>query len=689
MNLLRLCALSFLLTAAQAAGGEIVFDYSLAAGDWEVSSFEGAEVIYCLEGAVGFEEGQPNLPVVSRCFVIPQGTSITGASLDVLSEQVLLGRHDILPVRLVPLGRVPGPFVRDPLVYLSDDPFPAERVISVSTGERTGFRLGTAAFTPFRYSPLSGTLSVVTSARLVLTWESDPSAAVFALTPMQVASASRILQHVVRNPEDLEAFAPPLDSYRDGTVWVAVGSSALETALQPLVDHRNACGISAEYVTTEWIYANYAGWDTQEQIRNFLKDRFTNEGLVYALLVGDWGGTQRISSLRIGGDSLLLGETTDLYYSDLTRMWDGDGDHLYGENSDWVDYFADISVGRFSSDAVQHIQTMVDKTIEYETASPEGPWRTTALLCGAGLWPEVEPGGYWGSFVCDSIAERTPPPWVDLKLYETTAGHPVNQIELVNEGVSYVSAQGHGASSGVYWYFDPGNMFTNQNYTGMDNWGMFPVFHSMACNPGQLSVNGCSAERLMMWPYGGAIAVMYNSNYGWGTPPAMGPSEHLEVQFANMMFVFGIERIGDMQAGARDAFKAWGSIACQNWVLQENNMLGDPATLFVTHQTGIEGGAGPSAPGALLGPAVPNPGSGVFTMAWASSGAGACSFSIYDLSGRLVRRIEAYGAGESGVLQFDGLDQSGAALPPGCYSVVLRRGSSMASSRVIIVRERP
>jgi hypothetical protein len=684
-------AVALILAVSIPAGvsaGETVIDFHLADDGYSISTFEGAEVLSCAEGSTGFEEGLPNLPAISYCFAIPQGTTVTGAGIEVLAETSLGGFHDILPVRFTAIGAYPSPFSRNQQVYLSDESFPSDPVISVFTGTRTGFRLGSVTFTPFRYNPLSGRLAVITSARITMTWETDPTVPCFPLTATQVSTASELLGHVVRNPWDLASCSPPLHSARDEVVWVAVGSSELEETLQPLVDYRNSTGMAAEYVTTEWIYSNYTGYDTQEQIRNFLIDRYTNDGLVYVLLIGDWGETQRISSLRIGSDSLLLGETTDLYYSDLTRMWDGDGDHLYGENTDWVDYFADISAGRFSTDSPLHIATQVQKTIEYETIPPEGAWRTTALLCGAGLWPDVEPDGYWGSAICDSIAERTPADWTDLKLYETTAGHPTNQIELVNQGVSYVSAQGHGNSAGVYWLYEPGVMFTNQNYTGMDNWGMFPVFHSMACNPGQLSVNGCSAERLMMWPYGGAIAVMYNSNYGWGTPPAMGPSEHLELQFANMMFVEGIQRIGDMQAAAKDAFKAWGSIACQNWVLQENNMLGDPATVFIANQTGIGGGASPQPDGVFLGPATPNPCTGSFSMNWQLPQPGAFTFSLFDISGRLVSRIDAEGTSTgSGTLFFDGLDRSGAPLSAGCYLARLDCSSGTAVSRVMVLSD--
>jgi len=229
-------------------------------------------------------------------------------------------------------------------------------------------------------------------------------------------------------------------------------------------------------------------------------------------------------------------------------------------------------------------------------------------------------------------------------------------------------------------------MFTNGNYTGMDNLGMLTVFHSMACDPGQLSVYGCNAERLMMWPNGGAIAVMYNSDYGWGTPPAMGPSEWLEVHFADQMFVQSIPRIGDIQAAAKDAFRAAGGMTLQNWVLQENNMLGDPATVFITYQTGIEEGDAPGASAPALGPAFPNPCTGSFSLSWSLPVESGFSVGIYDLSGRLVRDAGSMQAsGVSGVLLVDGLADDGSPLSPGVYIVRLECQTGDASTRVVVL----
>ncbi len=675
-------AVSVCLSAlpAPASAGGTSFDFSLPAGGFEMVEYEGGDAI-CWPGASPcFPEGQPDLPAMARTFVIPQGASAVEASVEVISETRIDGRYDILPVRSVPLGSDPGPFLRDPGVYMGGTAFPASNVVSVETGTRTGFRLATVQFTPFTYDPASGSVTCIMQARVTLRWEDDPAADTFSLGAAQVGNAESILEGIVSNPEDLPACRPPVrGGGTDWSSWVVIAPEALESTLEPLVTHRSASGMTAEFVSTEWIYSSYAGYDTQEQIRNYIKDAYLNHGLMYALIVGDWGPTQRMSSLDIGGGTI-LNETADLYYSDLDGTWDSDGDHLYGENTDGINYYSDIAVGRFSTDLPAQVATMVQKTIEYETVSPAGSWRTRALLCGAGLWPEY---GYWGRFVCDSICERIPSSWVETKLYEYSSGsHPNNQVDVINEGVSYVSPQGHGFSSGIYWYYAPTSMITAGLINQMTNWGMFPVFHSIACLAGQLSVSGCSAERLMYSTTGGAVAVMFNSNNGYGAPPSMGPSEHLEVHFSNQMFVLGVQRVGDMQAAAKDAFKAAGGMSMQNWVLQENNYLGDPALLFVTNQTGLGGGA-PGQGQRVASGVSPNPASGSFSVCWSMPEPAGFTLSVFDVSGRLVRTVSQDASASSGMTVLDGLSDGGAPMASGCYLVRLDTAAGSSSSSMV------
>jgi hypothetical protein len=478
----------------------------------------------------------------------------------------------------------------------------------------------------------------------------------------------------------LEAYAPEIASGVDGAPWVLIADEALQTTLQPLLDLR-ATTHGSEFKSTQWIYANYTGRDTQEQIRNYLIDAYENQGLVYALIVGDFGETTRISGLKIGGTGP-MNSVADLYYSDLDGTWDADNDNIFGELGDGLDYYSDIYTGRYSTDVVSRLTVMVNRTVNYETNAPSGDWHTTALLAGATLWP-TPPPPYYGSFVCDSIALRIPSSWTVHKLYETLASHPNNQIDLLNQGVSYFSPNGHGFDGGIYWYeHAPTDLISSGNYTGLTNDTIPPVMHSIACLAGNIENVASIAERLMFRGQGGAVAVMFNSNNGWGAPPNFGASEWLELYFAQVLFVDHQYEIGVTHSISKDEFKANVSISMQTWVLQENNLLGDPALLFVDGQTGIEeeeGNPGVSSP-AISTPA-PNPVSGTCAVNFTMPATASATVLVYDISGRVAATVHNGVLSEgAGSLSFDASN-----LASGFYSVVINSQSGSAATQMLVL----
>jgi len=665
--------------------GEIFVDFVLEPGDFELGRFGGRDVIHLNGGSIATDEGLPCIPGISYSFLIPQGTSIEMVDVEILASTELEGRYNLIPVQYVPIGAESSLLAgEDPSIFSSDEPFPETAIVSVRSGNKTGFRLGSFCFVPFVYRPLSGKLSVITSARLTIEYTPDPEVRTLALTPMQIEKAANGLTNVVGNPSMLRTWAPVSNGGTDGPSWIVVADSSLQSILEPLVTHRQETAGSAEFVSLQWIYDNVTGVDTQEQIRNHFVESFENQGLVYALIVGDFGETARISSFQAG--PYTLNTTADLYFSDLDYNWDMDYDGLYGEGDDGIDYYSDIYVGRFSSDDPEDIEVMVEKTLTYETSAPTGDWRTTAILAGAGLWPEND---YWGSFVCDSIANRIPGDWTVHKLYEDPYGHPNNQIELINEGASYMTPQGHGNQAGVYWYYQPLNhIITNSNYTDMTNTDMLPVFHSMACLSGKLQVSSCAAENLMSHPDGGAIAVMFNSNFGWGSPPNMGSSEMLELYFADELFTNNQNEIGVAHALSKDVLTYYANSNYDYWVIQENNLFGDPALLFAAGQTGIESpepGMNPGLP--VISTPVPNPSSSQSVFAFYSPTTGEATISVFDITGRMVRSLHSglLQAG-SGSIAFNGRSESGELLPAGCYTVRIASESGFASTRMVIIR---
>lgn len=642
----------------------------------EFIPFAGEEAVFIPGGASPFDMGEPSLPGINYSFVVPQGAGLSNVRVQVTETFEVPGIRMIAPVVSLPVGE-PVPSVLYHSQSYREGVFPSCSVQNPETGNKTGFRIASFCFVPFQWNTDTGKLTIITEAILTPVL-SDGLTDQLLLSDTQISTASKALESVVENPEMLSAYAPSSAGQR-GAPWVAIADEALQETLQPLIDHRETTHGSA-FVSTQWIYENYEGRDTQEQIRNYLKDAYENDGLVYALIVGDFGETTRLSSLNISGT--VMDAVTDLYFCDLDGSWDLDGDSQFGELNDGLDYYSDIYTGRFSSDVPSRIATMVEKTVSYETDSPPGNWRTTALLAGAGLWVDDPPLDYWGSFVCDSIDSRIPDSWTVHKLYEDSSSHPNNQIDLYNQGVAYSSLNGHGNEGGVYWLYGPSTeIVTSANYYEMTNDGMPVVFHSMACHPGHLQNVACIAERLMFWPNGGAIAVMFNSHWGIGTPPGFGPSEWLELFFAQVLIQDEQYELGVAHGISKDEFKANVSISHQRWILQENNFLGDPATRFIAGQMGIEGQGGDVSSGPEIYSPVPNPASDQCTIAYSIHEAGTAHIAVYDISGRIASIVYSGLLPEgSGTVSADL-----SALPSGCYRVVVSSSGTSASAPLLVL----
>jgi len=662
--------LVMVLMSVQAADISVTIDPSTV----EFTEFLGEEVVYLPGAASPFAEGEPSLPGLGYSMVIPQGTYLEDVQVNVLSKIDLPGVYNIAPVLSVALN-APLPFTAPHSDSYTRGLFPSTAIQDVNTGNKTGFRVASFSYVPFSWNPGTGVLSLVTSATLIPVVSQATDAPHVSLTDFQVRTATSALESVVHNPEMLSAYAPEIVSGVDGSPWVVIADPDMESTLQPLITHRNNI-YGAELKTTDWIYANYTGYDTQEQIRNYLIDAYENQGLVYALIVGDFGETTRISNLQIG--SQVFNSVSDLYFADLDGTWDGDNDHRYGELSDNIDYYTDVYVGRYSTDLPARLEVMVNRTLAYETTAPAGDWRTTALLGGAYLWPN-----YTGARICDSISVRISSGWTEHKLYEVGSSHPTNQIELYNEGVSYTSPNGHGFEAGVYWGNAPTDMISAGNYTGLTNNDIPPVFHSIACLAGSIQNVASIAERLMFRAQGGGVAVMFNSNNGWGSPPNFGASEWLELYFAEVLFVDQQNEIGVAHGISKDEFKANVSISMQTWVLQENNLLGDPALMFIGAQTGIEEGeSNPSITSPVISSPSPNPVSGTCAVNFTMPATGTATVAVYDLSGRIAATVY------QGILNEGqgSLNVDASSLPSGCYSVVINSETGSASTQMLVLK---
>jgi hypothetical protein len=191
-----------------------------------------------------------------------------------------------------------------------------------------------------------------------------------------LAEDEEAVKGMVENPDVASTYPllgeKPLDTYK----YVIITSSDLVSAFEPLKNQKISKLGSAEIFTVSGITSTYSGVDTQEKIRNFIKDYYNNHGTEWVLLGGDveivphrgcYGKVYSTSGWVIDENI-----PCDLYYSDLDGSWNADGDSIWGEVEDNVDLLWDVAVGRAPVNTATEATNFVNKALTYEQNPPLG-----------------------------------------------------------------------------------------------------------------------------------------------------------------------------------------------------------------------------------------------------------------------------------------------------------------------------
>lgn len=665
--------LSLLLSSGPVSEtGALTVEIDLAPESLEVLSLDAGELPVLHGARLLGEPGMPALPGIPLCFVLPPGSVLDSVRIEVLDSALVGGRGHPLTVLGTGAEGAPEPLPPPPVVA------------NIASGRMAGFSVGCLTLSPLRPEPGAG-YRLLTSVRLEAfcsgTGRAGPGP---LLSRAQMDAARGSLAPLVVNPSMLGAWAPPAsDDQRELFSWAVIADESLREALAPLMAHRAEAGEDTLFVSLQEIETSCPGEDTQEKIRSCLTDLYWNHGLVYALIVGDHGRSTRLSSLVRTSGGIPMDTFTDLYYGDLDGDWDANGNGLYGEADDGVDYFADIHVGRLPSDDPAELSIMISRIIEYEVAPPGGGWRTRALLCGAGIVPELN---IWGSDVCLAVWESFPDGWTSVEWFEDSTGnHPGPLTPPLEDGCSFLEIAAHGTIDEVGWCYPPTDLFSADDAERLRNGGMTPVVSSIACSVGNID-GDCLAEALLTASEGGAVAARMNSSSGLLSMGAQGPSELMDVYFADILLRQDVREIGIAHSISRHwLIASYGLSINAQWVMQELNLLGDPAMKMIAPQTGAEG----TAPGAGRMTEVtvwPNPAPPdarlELRLEGETDGFG-MTVTMIDLSGRLVGVWSQNREGGPPLIHLS--EATGAPLAPGCYAILVDSGGSTASTLLTVV----
>ncbi len=483
-------------------------------------------------------------------------------------------------------------------IYESDGPFPSfpARVVRVKAlKERT---LVTAVVCPFRYWPKSGRLEIAKDVKVRFFGTKEAKQLSYKLQNAEVARwlADYKLTEAGTRQESASIRDLPFAEY------VVVTSESFVPTFEPLVRWKNEKGVTAKAVSVEWIYRNFAGFDHQEQIREFLKFARREWGTRWVLLGGDvWTVPMRYAFAMDCEANYADNENNipcDLYFSDLDGSWEANGNGVFGEVDDGVDGFPDVYVGRAPVQTYDEVRTFVWKDSVYERA-PDPRTVLKMLFLGEVLWNNPYTDSGEGKNLIDLlyVPERFDP---ITKLYESLGNESVEAVvEALNSGYNFVNHDGHA------WYTVMGvgqGYLRRSDVQGLTNGSRLPLVYSIGCWPAAFDLE-CIAEDFVNNPNGGAVAFIGNSRYGWGSPgnPHFGYSDRFDQQFYRFVFQENVVEVGRALALAKAYYMPFARQEnVYRWCEYEINLLGDPelplwtdvpAELSVHHPDTISAGA--------------------------------------------------------------------------------------------------
>jgi hypothetical protein len=547
---MRLGAIALAITAiiCSTASAEWTRSYpvSFSLSDLALSKVDGFDRVQL--GDCDFIEtvGAPQLPVKYIYIAIPSGER--AVSCDVTSQNAIEipGRYRVepaqepVPISLSAIPRVPT--APDPAIYTQLGPYPGQIASLIDTGSLSGHKLVSVALYPVQYIPRSGKLVFHTEINISLRLSQEPGVIIEKRTRKAEGLFCSAARALVANPQEVEGqVAERIVPEGDGVVeYLIITDPDFVDEFQPLADWKTEKGVPTQIVTTSWIYSNYTGPvhnDSQEKIRECIKDYWQHKGLVFALLAGDVAKVPYRAAYACSGNN---GEDLpcDLYFADLDGTWNADGDGNYGEYpADGIDMFSDVYTARAPVQSGSEAAVFVGKVLQYEAEPSQSPLPTDYQLKMMFLASRTD--DYTDTrFLKEQIDWQSVPYRFDPidKKYQSWGNLSATlAIAALNEGRNIVNHSGHGNDSVLQTgddYMDSGQMYGLTNRPRLTG-----AFYSLSCYSGNFPTHDCVGEEFALAPNGGGFYVG-NGHYGWYYvgQPASGLSSRFDRYYFRALF---------------------------------------------------------------------------------------------------------------------------------------------------------
>ena len=517
--------------------------------------------------------GEPLVPYRTASILLPQGAELKDVKVK-HGKPIVMKGYDL------PWGQPPCTFSDTPVTvgrneetYNSNSLYPQTLFKVVGVESFRGYSILNLLLFPVQYQPKSGTVHFYQKLTVEVQFGKGMKNKLYRGLEEDKAAVADIVDNI-----------DTLNTYESGPTplateeYIIITNDTLESTFQSLATWKAGFVDGASVYTVSWISSNYTGTDTQMKIRNFIIDKYTNNGTLYVLLGGDTGVVPYRGFYVSTGGYTDSDMAADMYYAHLDGSHNSDGDSRYGETNDGVDFYAEVAVGRAPVDNTTEAQSFVNKVIAYEQMDkPErvclhesrvGSNNSPDARCLAYNCDNYIPTGYTIDYLFEEDGNVSKADW-----RAAWAAGPIAVVHIGhgNTTVYYINYEVGGT---VSWYTTDVSSLTNTFY---------PWTTSVACICGEFEASDCLSEYYVKDDCG-AIGAIYNDNYGWfmTTDACALSGEFCEME-VRACWSDGYEKLGDILNRSRYYMASSAqSDTYYRWCFYERNLMGDPETPCLT-----------------------------------------------------------------------------------------------------------
>ena len=495
--IMSLCAIFFAFGTVWAEVQTLTVE--IPVGDYHIEIIKGQQDISVDGFGRNLIPGMPDLPSKIFAIAIPPGARVESVTCQAGQGIELPGTYWIEPA---PLPRVIGR--EDPRIYEREQqryerhrrsvyenaaPYPARLAELVRPAGYRKYNLVDVRVNPITYQPLSGTLTYYPDLTVQVSYRVEEKGREPVIDNLIRTEA--VARDIILNYDRAQSWYPQGPARDKGLYdFVIITTDALVSYVDTLVNWETAKGRNVNVVTLSWINANYSGgYDTAENMRNFLRDKYPSGewGVEDVLLVGHYDDVP----MRRCAQDLGYGEPeTDYYYAELSlpdaSSWDDDGDHLYGEDTDAIDFYNEVNVGRIPWTTASTVQHICEKTVAYEQNGNPG-FKKNILLLGAFFWADTD-----NAVLMETKVDQTwMSDWTMTRMYEEgystySMDYNLNTTNVRNVWsagtFAFVNWAGHGSPTGCYIMYGTGGSFVSNSTCSFLNDDYPAIIFADACS---------------------------------------------------------------------------------------------------------------------------------------------------------------------------------------------------------------